>query len=61
MVLKRADDLLVAVALAACAALCVSFRYLPMVDLPQHYAMVSILLHRTDPAWGFEIEAEAIA
>ena len=24
-----------------------------MVDLPQHYAMVSILLHRADPAWGF--------
>ena len=50
---KRTDDLLVAGALAACAALCVAFRYLPMVDLPQHYAMVSILLHRTDPAWGF--------
>jgi hypothetical protein len=50
---KRADDVLVAVALAACAALCLSFRYLPMVDLPQHYAMVSILLHRADPAWGF--------
>ena len=24
-----------------------------MVDLPQHYAMVSILLHRADPSWGF--------
>lgn len=50
---RRVDDLLVAVALAAVAVLCVAFRYLPMVDLPQHYAMVSILLHRTDPAWGF--------
>lgn len=50
---KRTDDILVAVALAASAALCLAFRYLPMVDLPQHYAMVSILLHRTDPAWGF--------
>jgi len=50
---KRIDDVLVAAALAACAALCVAFRYLPMVDLPQHYAMVSILLHRTDPVWGF--------
>ena len=50
---KRTDDLLVATALAACAALCLAFRYLPMVDLPQHYAMVSILLHRADPEWGF--------
>ncbi len=50
---RRVDDLLVGGALAAVAALCVAFRYLPMVDLPQHYAMVSILLHRTDPAWGF--------
>jgi hypothetical protein len=50
---KRADDVLVVLALAACAALCLAFRYLPMVDLPQHYAMVSILLHGADPAWGF--------
>jgi hypothetical protein len=50
---RRLDDLLVAVALTACAALCLAFRYLPMVDLPQHYAMVSILLHRDDPSWGF--------
>lgn len=50
---KRADDLLVAAALTACAVLCLAFRYLPMVDLPQHYAMVSILLHRSDPSWGF--------
>jgi hypothetical protein len=50
---KRLDDLLVALALATCATLCLVFRYLPMVDLPQHYAMVSILVHRADPAWGF--------
>jgi hypothetical protein len=50
---KRADNVLVAIALAACAALCLAFRYLPMVDLPQHYAMVSILLHQADPAWDF--------
>ncbi len=50
---KRLDDLLVAGALLACAVLCVAFRYLPMVDLPQHHAMVSILLHRDDPSWGF--------
>lgn len=49
----RVDDALVAAALAACAVLCVAFRYLPMVDLPQHYAMVSILVHLHDPAWGF--------
>lgn len=41
------------VALAGCAALCLAFRYLPMVDVPQHYAMVSIMLHHGDPAWGF--------
>jgi hypothetical protein len=40
-------------ALAGCAALCLAFRYLPMADVPQHYAMVSILLHHGDPAWGF--------
>lgn len=40
-------------ALAGCAALCLAFEYLPMVDLPQHYAMVSIILHHADPAWGF--------
>jgi hypothetical protein len=50
---ERTDDILVAVALALCAVLCAAFRYLPMVDLPQHYAMVSILLHRADPDWGF--------
>ena len=53
MPVKRIDDLLVALALAACAALCLGFRYLPMVDLPQHYAMVSILVHHDEPTWGF--------
>jgi hypothetical protein len=50
---ERTDDVLAAVAIAGCAALCSSFRYLPMVDLPQHYAMVSIMLHHGDPSWGF--------
>lgn len=50
---KRADDVLVAASLVACAVLCMAFRRLPMVDLPQHYAMVSILLHKADPSWGF--------
>jgi hypothetical protein len=49
----RLDDALVACALAVVAGLCASFRYLPMVDLPQHYAMVSILVHHADPAFGF--------
>ena len=40
-------------ALAGCAALCLAFRYLPMGDVPQHSAMVSIMLHHGDPAWGF--------
>jgi hypothetical protein len=29
-------------------------RYLPMTDLPQHAAVVSILRHLGDPAYGFE-------
>ncbi|MGZ3423052.1 MAG: hypothetical protein ACXWUG_17035 [Polyangiales bacterium] len=47
------DDRIVIVAMALVALLCVAFRYLPMVDLPQHYAMVSILRHYRDPAWDF--------
>jgi hypothetical protein len=47
------DDVLVVLALAVVATLCVVFRYLPMVDLPQHYAMVSILVHHGDPAYDF--------
>lgn len=39
--------------MAMVGLLCVAFRYLPMVDLPQHYAMVSILRHHGDPAWDF--------
>lgn len=49
----NADDVMVLAALAGCAALCLAFRYLPMVDVPQHHAMVSIMLHHGDPAWGF--------
>lgn len=33
---------------------CVVFRYLPMVDLPQHEAVVSMMLHLRDPAWAFD-------
>jgi hypothetical protein len=49
----RTDDALAFAALAVVAILCASFRYLPMVDLPQHYAMVSIMAHHSEPAWGF--------
>ena len=35
------------------AGYCLAFRYLPMTDLPQHYAMVSIVAHHGDPAYGF--------
>jgi hypothetical protein len=53
MIAKRVDDALVLVALVSVFAICVAFKYLPMVDVPQHYAMVSILMHHADPAWGF--------
>lgn len=33
---------------------CVVFRYLPMTDLPQHEAIISIMRHLHDPAYGFE-------
>lgn len=50
---ERRDDWVVFGALSAIFVACLAFRYLPMVDLPQHYAMVSILRHHGDPAWGF--------
>lgn len=50
----RLEGWLFYVAVAVVAAFCLSFRYLPMVDLPQHYAMVSIFTHYHDPAYGFE-------
>ena len=50
---REPTNLMAGAALALCAGLCLTFRYLPMVDLPQHHAMVSILLHHGDPAWGF--------
>ncbi len=47
------DDALVATAVVAVAALCAAFRYLPVIDLPQHHAMVSIIANHNDPAYGF--------
>jgi hypothetical protein len=49
----RLEDVLVVAGLTAVAVLCVVFRYLPMTDLPQHWAMVSIIAHHGDPAYGF--------
>ena len=48
-------------ALWLCAAVCGAAtaapfwvgRFLPLVDLPQHLAVVSVLRHHGDPAWGF--------
>lgn len=50
----RFEGWLFYVAVAAVAGCCLAFRYLPMVDLPQHYAMVSIFTHYHDPAYGFD-------
>jgi hypothetical protein len=50
---SRLEDALVLAGLVATAGLCVAFRYLPMTDLPQHWAMVSIIAHHDDPAYGF--------
>lgn len=33
---------------------CLTFEYLPMTDLPQHEAIVSIMRHMHDPSYGFE-------
>ena len=49
----RLEDALFLAGLTAMAVLCVVFRYLPMTDLPQHWAMVSIIAHHGDPAYGF--------
>jgi len=44
---------LVFVTCLALALPCLAFRYLPMTDLPQHVAVVSIMRHLHDPAYGF--------
>ena len=33
---------------------CLAFQYLPMTDLPQHEAIVSIMRHMHDPSYGFD-------
>lgn len=52
MLRRISDDALVGVAFAGIAWLCLWFRFLSMVDLPQHYAMVSIPVHHQEPAFG---------
>lgn len=52
-VIERHEAWLFAVSVSLTAAVCLVFRYLPMVDLPQHYAMVSVFAHYRDPAYGF--------
>ena len=42
------------VAIAALAAPTLLLAYLPMTDLPQHTAVLSMLLHMDDPAFGFD-------
>jgi len=39
---------------AALALPCIVFQYLPMVDLPQHEAILSIMLHLRSVAFGFD-------
>src|SRR6186713_1195082 len=43
---------------ALLAALLFGFRYLPMVDLPQHAAQLSTWVHLDDPAFGFAEQFE---
>ncbi|CAN5923424.1 hypothetical protein BH11MYX3_BH11MYX3_35890 [soil metagenome] len=50
---ERYEPWLFAAALVVTAGVCLLFRYLPMVDLPQHYAMVSVFVHHSDPVYGF--------
>lgn len=50
---ERYEPWVFAVAVALTATACMAFRYLPMVDLPQHYAMVSVFTHHGDPSYGF--------
>ncbi len=52
-VIKRYEPWIFAAAIAVTAAVCMVFRYLPMVDLPQHYAMVSVFANHGDPTYGF--------
>jgi len=43
-----------AVCLALASALALRYRYLPMVDWPEHCSMAAIWSHRDDPTWKFD-------
>jgi len=52
---RRDDGLGIPLAFALLLTLpCILFRYLPMVDLPQHEAVVSMILHLGDHGWAFD-------
>ena len=52
---RRDDGLRIPLAFALLLTLpCILFRYLPMVDLPQHQAVVSMILRLGDHDWAFD-------
>ncbi len=51
---QRAETWGFAAAAAAVVALCLTFRYLPMMDVPEHAAMTSIIALHDDPVRGFQ-------
>lgn len=42
-----------AAVLIAAAALALGYRYLPLLDWPQHVSMAAVTEHFNDPKWGF--------
>src|SRR5688572_23982666 len=53
---RRSDLIVLGLTLVAICVLALPtlwFSYLPMTDLPQHAAVVSIIEHHDDPAYGF--------
>src|SRR5258708_22560707 len=43
-----------AICLLFASALALRYRYLPMVDWPEHCSMAAIWSHRDDPTWKFD-------
>jgi hypothetical protein len=60
MSVSRADPFWGCFAVCAAAAMIPiwSVKYLPMVDLPQHAAQISMWKHYDDPAFGFAEQVE---
>jgi hypothetical protein len=50
---RRLPAIALVAALLAIVLPTLVFRYLPMTDLPQHTAIVSIIAHIDDPSFGF--------